>query len=137
LIEAYVKLHHVKFDAVVFFRSDIYTYDPLIIVKPAKNTVYVPEGFNGGHPEGFLEQLKMTPEQYGINSTLGYGSYDAMKVYCSIVDRLLDICVNNSVDFHHERLIMKGLELGGCKVHLFKYKYELHPRRHNSHYNLS
>jgi hypothetical protein len=137
LIEDYVNLHKFKFDAVVFFRSDIYTYDPLILLKPAKNTVYVPEGFNGGHPPGFLEQLKMSPEEYGINSTLGYGSYNSMKIYCGIVDRLHEICINNSVDFHHERLIKRGLELAGVNIHLFKYKYELHPKRHNSHYNLS
>jgi hypothetical protein len=137
LIEPYMVANKVNFDIVLFYRSDIYAKEPLILVKPIKNTIYIPDRFYGGHPKGFLEQLKMTPQQYGINGTMAYGSYNSMKIYCGIVDRLHEICVNNSVDFHHERLIMKGLELANVKVHLFDYKYILHPRRYNSHYDLS
>jgi hypothetical protein len=137
LIKPYIVKNKVKFDVVLFYRADTHAKEPLILVKPVKNTVYIPEGFYGGHPEGFLEQLKMTPQQYGINSTLAYGSYNSMKIYCGIVDCLHEICINNSIDFHHERLIMKGLELAHVNMHVFKYNYELHSRRHNSHYNLS
>lgn len=137
LIEPYMKGNNVNFDVVMLFRTDIDSKKPLIFVKPVAKTVYIPEGFNGGHPEGFLEHVKMTAEDYGVNATLAYGTYKSMRVYATIVDRIQEMYNNHKVVIQHERLIKNGLELYGIHIKLFKYHYILHPRRHNSHYNLS
>ena len=109
----------------------------LIFIKPVQNTVYIPEEMNGGHPKGFLEHVKMTAQDYGVNGTLAYGTYQSMMVYATIVDRIQDMYNRHKVILHHERLIKMGLELYGIHIKLFKYEYKLHPRRHNSNYNLS
>lgn len=137
LIEPYMKANNVNFDIVMLFRADIDSKKPIIFVKPVPKTVYIPEEKNGGHPKGFLESVKMTAEDYGVNSTLAYGSYKSMMVYATIVDRMQEMYNNHKIVIHHERLIKKGLELYGIHIKLVKYDYTLHPRRHNSHYNLS
>ena len=137
LIEEYTNTHRVNFDVVIYYRSDIHTSNKLSLKRPSKLSVYIPEGYNGGHPQGFLEDIGMTDKEYGICSTMAYGSFYSMKVYCGIFDRLFDICINHNTDIHHERLIKRGLELNGIKIHLFKYDYDLHPNRHNIEYDLN
>lgn len=135
LIENYTNNYRVNFDAIIYYRSDIHSSQKLRLIKPVKSTIYIPDGENGGHPDGFLEEMGMTSgDEYGTNSTLAYGSFNTMKTYCSIIERLWDMCTNHNTDIHHERIIKRGLELNNIIVYRFQYDYVLHPKRHDSDY---
>jgi hypothetical protein len=136
MLEKYMNDTHENFDVVLRFRPDIVSKKIIHLVKPKMGMAYIPDGKNGGQPKGYLEKLGMTPKEYGI-CDIAFGDFNTMKVYCTLTDRLHDMCTKQNVIFHHERLLKRNLELNNIPIHLIKYDFEFHKRRHNASYNLA
>jgi len=137
LLERYMNETHEKFDIILRIRPDIDSKEIIKFVKPKPQTAYIPYGHNGGHPDGFLNTVGMTAEEYGICEQVGYGDFETMKVYCTLTDRLYDMCTKQNVTFHHEQLVKRNLELNNIHIKLIKFHFDHSPRRHNSKYNLT
>jgi hypothetical protein len=136
LLEKYMNDTHENFDVILKFRPDIVSKMNMHLIKPKPQTAYIPDGKNGGHPEGYLEKLGLTPKEYGV-CDMAFGDFNTMKIYCTLTDRLHDMCIKHNVTFHHERLLKRNLELNNIHIELIKYNFEFHKRRHNSKYNLT
>jgi hypothetical protein len=109
LINKYQIKNNTQFDVIVKYRVDIHSNDIIDLTKPKLNTIYIPEGYDYG----------------GLNDQIGYGDNESMKLYCSIIENLSKICMNN-IRFHPESILNEGLKLVDLKIERISYKYILH-----------
>lgn len=117
LITAYQEKHGVKFDIVLKYRADIIPSEgkTLELKMPEPNTVYIPfsPGFD---PDG------------GINDQMGYGSYETMGYYCSLVEDIVDLTKRGG--YHPESLVKHNLLKRNVNLVRVPFSWSLHPHRY-------
>ena len=115
-LEKYQETHNVLFDTIVIYRADINPSEVLLLQKPSKYTLYIPEG----------------KDFRGLNGHMAYGDFDTMKTYCSVVDSLEAYCEKNNIELNHEVMLNHHIKNTNLTVIRFKYNFELHPSRHDT-----
>jgi len=109
LIQTYQQKYGITFDAVVKYRADLSSNNPLIIndnIQP--NTVYIPVGLDYG----------------GTNDQVAYGNPGSMEQYCKCSDFIIQYC-RNKVLFHPETLLKHHLSKCGLQIERFNYPYRI------------
>jgi hypothetical protein len=125
LIEKYPQ----KFDIIIRFRADIDSPEILSLLHINPNTVYIPKGND--------------PYEGTINDQVAYGDFNTMKIYCEVVNNIIEFCtinkpqliksfnsiMNKNKLFHPETLMKRQLDLYKININRFDYKYVLDKRR--------
>ena len=111
MIEKYQSQNNFIFDTVVKYRMDIEPTTEKIIDLDLyeENTCLVPEGQDW---------------RDGLNDQIGYGDFETMKKYCSLLENISKLC-ESGVVFHPETLLLNHLQIEGVKVKRFIFNYGL------------
>lgn len=108
LLEKYTKKHNIAFDIVLKYRTDIIFKEPIQFEECDLGTLYIPIGYNFG----------------GVNDQVAYGDLDTMRVYCSCIDYLKDVC-DNGVLFHPETILNTHLLHRQMNIVRFPFSYRI------------
>lgn len=130
ILTKYQNKHKIKFDLILLYRADLHNVGELKLEKPVNNTIYIPFATNHDnnmssnyyHPDSW-------DRKYGINVTMAYGNYDAMKVYCDAVNNIQDLHTKYNIAMHHEGIIFIYLINKNISVKKFNIEFTLHPKR--------
>jgi hypothetical protein len=109
LINKYQIKNSIIFDVIVKYRVDIHSNDTISLIKPNYNTIYIPEGY----------------DYEGLNDQIAYGDNESMKLYCSVLLILSNLCMKK-INFHPESLLDGGVKSVDLKIIRIPYKYVLH-----------
>lgn len=107
LIKDYETKHHVQFDILLRFRTEIHGNFALPDVQPY--TLYIPHGNDYG----------------GVNDQIALGDTYAMQVYCNCVDFLMYSLTKENVNFHPETLLKAHLNRNRVPIVRFDFSYHL------------
>ena len=115
LIENYMKVNSVEFDCILYYRADMNPKEPLELVVPDKNTIYIPNDRGYG----------------GLNDRMAYGNYDSMKVYCNLISSFQGLCNDQTWEpINAEKMLEKYLSSNRkIKTMGIKYNTDLHQNR--------
>lgn len=111
VMEAYERVHSLRFDAVVKYRTDIVSDTPPPLPSPLEEGVlYVPQGFDWG----------------GLNDQIAMGSRETMRVYCDCVNALVDLHTTERIRWHPETLLLAYIQRRTkLTVRRFPFPYQL------------
>jgi hypothetical protein len=114
LIDQYQIENNIKYDMILYLRSDILPeYHLDIQFKLEKNTVYIPLDNDWG----------------GVNDQMAFGDYESMKKYTSLYQHLNNYIKNKVVNYHPETMLnyhLKNMDLNIVRIY---YPYKLNKQR--------
>lgn len=99
LLEDYIEKHSIIYDIVISARLDIPIHS-LTIPDPAKNTVYIPEGY----------------DYFGLNDRFAMGDVESMKKYMLLYDTAIDLLESKLTVPHPESLTLANIKYKKLRV---------------------
>jgi len=120
LIEEYSKELGIKYDMVIKYRTDIVRIE---------NDLPIPE-------EDIKENSIYTLFDYnwhgGLNDQIGVGSFNTMKLYSDLYNRLKEYLIEDDIMLHPEILLRHHLTKNGVNlINLENWKYIINDKRYN------
>lgn len=110
LIKNYEKMHNIKFDVILRYRTEIWSNDVIDIIENLKkNTVYIPNKYDWCG---------------GLNDQVAYGDSESMEKYCECVDNIVNLC-NQGVIYHPETLLLHHVKSKNLSIERINFEYRL------------